>query len=390
MSADSPVTLGTERITTLDAVRGIAVMGILVMNAVAFGLPAAAYTNLDAGGSRSFLDWIIGGAGEIFADQKFLGLFSMLFGAGIVLFADRAAAKGRRSVLLSLWRNALLLVIGIVHLLFWDGDILAVYALCAPIVLTLRRLPPKVLVGLGSACYAAVAVASWLVQSSLRSFSSVLIDFWHYGDYYGVIETWFLIDYFGRALGAMLIGVALYRTGVISGDRAPSFYRRMAAGGLGIGLPLSSAGLALMAATGFDIGWAVAGTIPEHRCHRADLSGLPEPDRPMEFSRRFAPAAAHPCARPDGAHQLPQPDRPGPHRAWRTAGRHRVESHLDRRVRSDRVGGAALVVEGVAGPVQLRPGRVDVALCHLSQVAADTCSLANERYRRILLSRRLG
>ena len=262
MSADNPVTLGTERNTTLDAVRGIAVMGILVMNAVAFGLPAPAYTNLDAGGSHTLADWIIGGAGEIFADQKFLGLFSMLFGAGIVLFADRAAAKGRRSVLLSLWRNALLLVIGIVHLLFWDGDVLTVYALCAPAVLSLRRLPPKVLFGLGSACYAAVAVASWFVQSSLRSFSSVLIDFWHYGDYYGVIEAWFLFDYFGRALGAMLIGVALYRTGVIVGNRTPTFYRRMAAWGLSVGLPLSTAGFALMAGTGFDIDWAVAGTIP--------------------------------------------------------------------------------------------------------------------------------
>ena len=237
-------------------------MGILVMNAVAFGLPAAAYTNLDAGGSRSFLDWVIGGGGEIFADQKFLGLFSMLFGAGIVLFADRAAAKGRRSVMLSLWRNALLLVMGIVHLLFWEGDVLTVYALCAPVVLTLRRLPPKVLVWLGSACYAAVAVTSWFVQSSLHSFSSVLIDFWHYGDYYGVIETWFLVDYFGRALGAMLLGVALYRTGVIVGNRASTFYRRMAAWGLGIGLPLSSAGLALTAGTDFDIDWAIAGTIP--------------------------------------------------------------------------------------------------------------------------------
>lgn len=262
MSTNNPVTLGAERNTTLDAVRGVAVMGILVMNAVAFGLPAAAYTNLDAGGSRTRLDWIVGGAGEIFADQKFLGLFSMLFGAGIVLFADRAAAKGRRSVLLSLWRNALLLVVGIVHLLFWDGDVLAVYAVCAPVVLSLRRLPPKVLIGLCSACYAAVAVASWLVQSSLRSFSSVLIDFWHYGDYYGVIETWFLVDYFGRALGAMLLGVALYRTGVIAGDRAPRFYRRIAAWGLGVGLPLSACGFALMAASGFDIDWAVAGTIP--------------------------------------------------------------------------------------------------------------------------------
>ena len=255
-------TAGSERITTLDAVRGVAVLGILTMNAVAFGLPAAAYANLNAGGTRTWLDWIVGGAGEIFADQKFMGLFSMLFGAGVVLFAERATAKGRRSVLLSLWRNALLLGIGIVHLSFWDGDVLFAYALCAPVVLALRRLPAKVLLALGGGCYVAVAVISWVVQSSLRSFSSVLIDFWHYGDYYGVIETWFLADYFGRALGAMLIGAALYRTGVISGNQTPSFYRRMAAWGLGVGLPLSTAGFALMAATGFDIDWAVAGTIP--------------------------------------------------------------------------------------------------------------------------------
>ena len=254
--------VGAERNTALDAVRGVAVLGILVMNAVSFGLPAAAYTNLDAAGSQTLLDWLVGGAGEIFADQKFMGLFSMLFGAGIVLFAERAAAKGRRSALLSLWRNALLFVMGVAHLLVWDGDVLTVYALCAPVVLALRRLPPKVLFALGGAFYAAVAVISWGVQSSLRSYSSVLIDFWHYGDYYDVVETWFLADYFGRALGAMLIGVALYRTGVMSGQRTPSFYRRMAAWGLGIGLPLSGAGLALVAGTDFDIDWAIAGTIP--------------------------------------------------------------------------------------------------------------------------------
>ena len=165
-------------------------------------------------------------------------------------------------MLLSLWRNGLLLVMGIVHLSFWDGDVLFVYALCAPVVLALRRLPTKVLFSLGGACYAAVAVISWLVQSSLRSFSAVLIDFWNYGEYYDVIEAWFLADYFGRAVGAMLIGAALYRTGIITGRRPAAFYRRLAVWGLGVGLPLSSAGLALMAATDFDIDWAVAGTIP--------------------------------------------------------------------------------------------------------------------------------
>ena len=261
-AARALATVGAERITTLDAVRGVAVLGILTMNAVAFGLPAAAYTNLDTAGSRTLMDWIIGGAGEIFADQKFMGLFSMLFGAGIVLFAERAAAKRRRRALLSLWRNALLAVIGLVHISIWDGDVLLLYALCSPLVLALRKLPPKVLVTLGAACFAAVAVTSWAVQSSLRSYSSVLIDFWHYGDYYGVVETWFLIDVFGRALGAMLIGAALYRTGVISGHRTPSFYRRLAAWGLGIGLPLSAGGFALMAGSGFDIDWAISGTIP--------------------------------------------------------------------------------------------------------------------------------
>ena len=262
MTSDRAATPASERITTLDAVRGVAVLGILTMNAVAFGLPAAAYANLDTAGSRTLVDWIIGGAGEIFADQKFMGLFSMLFGAGIVLFAERAAAKGRHSVLLSLWRNGLLLMMGVVHFMVWDGDVLLLYALCSPAVLALRRLPPKFLLALGGACYLVVVTASWYVQSSLRSYSSVLIDFWHYGDYYGVVETWFLIDVFGRALGAMLIGAALYRTDVISGRRTPSFYRRLAAWGLGIGLPLSAGGFALMAGSGFDIDWAISGTIP--------------------------------------------------------------------------------------------------------------------------------
>lgn len=264
MGADGSTgaTVGAERITTLDAVRGVAVLGILVMNAVAFGLGEAAYTNLESDGSRTWLDWAVGAFGEIFVDQKFMGLFSMLFGAGIVLFAERAAAKGRRSALLSLWRNGLLFVIGLAHIALWDGDVLLLYALCSPVLLAMRKLPPKVLVALGAGCFAAVAVTSWAVQSSLRSYSAVLIDFWHYGDYYGVVGTWFLVDIFGRALGAMLIGAALYRTGILSGQRAPGFYRAMAAWGLGVGLPLSITGFALMAGTGYDIDWAIAGTIP--------------------------------------------------------------------------------------------------------------------------------
>ena len=134
-----------ERITTLDAVRGVAVLGILTMNAVSYGLSPAAYFNLDADGSDTWLDWLIGGAGEVLFDQKFMGLFSLLFGAGIVLFADRAESKGRRAGWFSLWRNFLLLLIGLAHMAMWDGDILVLYAVCAPLVILLRRRRPATL-----------------------------------------------------------------------------------------------------------------------------------------------------------------------------------------------------------------------------------------------------
>ena len=78
----SGATKQNERITNLDTVRGLATLGILVMNAVNFGISDSAYQNLDAGGSNNPFDWIVGIAGEIFVDQKTMALFSMLFGAG--------------------------------------------------------------------------------------------------------------------------------------------------------------------------------------------------------------------------------------------------------------------------------------------------------------------
>ena len=60
----------------------------------------------------------------------------------------------------------------------------------------------------------------------------------------------------------MLIGVALYRLGVLDGARSPGFYRRMALIGLGAGLPLSALGLAIVASSGFSAEVALAGSAP--------------------------------------------------------------------------------------------------------------------------------
>ena len=118
-SDSCPVREGS-RMTSLDLIRGVAVLGILLMNAVHFKLGSAPYFNLSAGGSETWLDWAVGIFGEVFVDQKFMGLFSLLFGAGMILFIDRAGQKGRRAVALNLWRNSLLLIMGILHFLVWS------------------------------------------------------------------------------------------------------------------------------------------------------------------------------------------------------------------------------------------------------------------------------
>lgn len=258
------------RIDHLDLLRGVATLGILPMNVVTFALTDPAYYRLDADGISSPIDTAVGVVGEVVFDQKMMGLFSLLFGASIVLFVERVGARRRHPVLLSLWRNLLLLGIGVVHMWFWAGDILTVYALCAPVLLALRKLPPKVLVGLGSAVYLSSAVLAVMVQAGVQD-PVELGWFWTSGDLWGsdAVEAWILYDGFARALGMMLIGVALYRTGVLAGRDEIRRYRRMAAVGLIVGLPFALAGVVWQLADDFSYRIALTsgalntvGTIP--------------------------------------------------------------------------------------------------------------------------------
>ena len=262
-STAAPVAAG-ERITALDAVRGVAVLGILTMNAVSYGLSPAAYFNLEADGSDTWLDWLIGGAGEVLFDQKFMGLFSLLFGAGIVLFAERAEAKGRRAGWFSLWRNFLLLLIGLAHMALWDGDILVLYAVCAPLVILLRRRKPATLLATGAVIVLSAAAVAATVQSTIDDPAGQLGDglWFDKGTMSDAAGLWFLYDFFARGLGMMLIGVALYRLGVLSGRRDRAFYRRMTVTGLSVGLPVAGLGLALVAASDFSSDVALIGSVP--------------------------------------------------------------------------------------------------------------------------------
>ena len=252
-----------ERITNLDTVRGVATLGILAMNAVSFGLPAPAYFNIDYAGSETLLDRAVGIIGEIFIDQKAMALFSLLFGAGIVMFADRAEQHGRRPVLLSLWRNLLLFGIGLVHAAFWVGDVLTLYALCSPILLLLRKRSGRTLFITGAACLAVSAL--WMTGTQMVIDPSAdLGDYWlnervSMSDPVGLA---FIVDFGGRGLGMMLIGVALFRTEIVQGTRPAAFYRRLALGGLGIGLPLSIAGVVIHSSNNWNADVALIGAVP--------------------------------------------------------------------------------------------------------------------------------
>ena len=254
----------TARITSLDLIRGVAVLGILLMNAVSFKLDDAAYFNLSADGSANWLDWAVGVFGEIFVDQKFMGLFSLLFGASMILFIDRAAARGARAVLLNMWRNALLLLIGILHLAVWDGDVLTVYAVSSVFLLALRRLPNRWLIAIGAALFALSAALALLSQYIADSANASIAGLWTPGeiDDQSGLALVVLSGFFLRALGAILIGAGLYRTGFMSGAMSASAYRKTALIGLAIGLPLAALGVIATALNGYSREVAFIGQIP--------------------------------------------------------------------------------------------------------------------------------
>ncbi len=263
-TTDSGPVRESARITSLDLIRGVAVLGILLMNAVDFKFGGGPYANLSAGGSETWLDWAVGVFGEIFVDQKFMGLFSLLFGAGMILFIDRASGKGKRAVLLNLWRNGLLLLTGILHLLLWNGDVLMVYAVSSVFLLALRKLPNRALISTGVAVFTLSAALGLLAQYMANTTSTSLAGLWTPGEISNeeLIGLPVLFGYFLRALGMILIGAGLYRMGFMNGDLPARTYRLTAMAGLAVGLPLAAAGVLVTALNDYSREVAFIGQIP--------------------------------------------------------------------------------------------------------------------------------
>ncbi|RJY09113.1 DUF418 domain-containing protein [Aurantiacibacter aquimixticola] len=139
-----------ERIASLDLIRGIAVLGILGANIVAFGQPFTAYMWPDAwigptGDPDNWL-WV---AQFVLIDGKMRGLFTLLFGAGLALFMDKAWERGA-SRALQARRLAWLLVFGLIHFFFiWRGDILFLYSVSGFVAMAFLRWSARNLLVIG-------------------------------------------------------------------------------------------------------------------------------------------------------------------------------------------------------------------------------------------------
>lgn len=133
-----------QRLASLDFIRGIAVLGILAANIVAFGQPFAAYMYPAAFTvpHSAAEDWMWVGQ-FVLIDNKMRGLFTILFGAGMMLFMEKAWARGA-SRWLQARRLAWLGLFGLIHyFLIWRGDILFSYAACGLLALLLVRVSAK-------------------------------------------------------------------------------------------------------------------------------------------------------------------------------------------------------------------------------------------------------
>ncbi|KLI65121.1 DUF418 domain-containing protein [Aurantiacibacter marinus] len=129
-----------ERIASLDLIRGIAVLGILAANIVAFGQPFSAYMwpaawNGEVNDPGNW-QWV---TQFVLVDGKMRGLFTLLFGAGLALFMDKAWERGAGRGL-QFRRLGWLLTFGLFHFFFiWRGDILALYAVSGAVAVLFIR-----------------------------------------------------------------------------------------------------------------------------------------------------------------------------------------------------------------------------------------------------------
>ncbi|MFT5330764.1 MAG: hypothetical protein ACI9TB_000356 [Parasphingorhabdus sp.] len=256
----------SPRYLELDALRGFAVMGILLMNIVGFSMPEMAYVSPAIYGGTDMPDILVWALSFIFVDGKMRGLFTIMFGASMMLIIERAQQNGENPARVHFSRMAWLAIFGLAHFFFlWAGDILFLYAAVGCIAYFLSGLTAEdlfrralLIFSIGFIGYS-VMFGSLLYQqyqaslpgasaAAIENLAQVLADF---GSGPGVIAADIALhqsgftaifldkvqnDLFGpivllaynlaETLPLMMIGMALYKNGFFTGQWSATDYRR--------------------------------------------------------------------------------------------------------------------------------------------------------------------
>ena len=254
--SDRPEPAGRrERIAQLDVLRGLAVLGILMVNAPAFAMPPMVGDRPDLSpwpfeGLSVAIWWMV----RTVFEQKFVTLFSLLFGVSVFLVGgERGAERARGAVLRR--RISWLIVFGVAHgALIWFGDILLLYGLAGLAMMFCRSWGPWRLatIGLGLMALSCVLIlqGDFALQSAsaaeqalrlpdavdvsraiarleggLSSAQALNLDYWlFYAD-------WSARHYGFMTLGLMMVGLALFKLGVWQGRAPRRTYLAMIAAG---------------------------------------------------------------------------------------------------------------------------------------------------------------
>ncbi len=281
MNAAGPVN-ERERILALDALRGLAVLGILAMNIQYFSQIMAAYENPTATAALTGADYWIWLAAHLLADEKFMAIFSMLYGAGVVLLTSRIAARGGRELRIFTRRSLWLLVFGLAHAyLLWSGDILVSYAVTGMAVYPFRKWEPRRLMIAGALVLAIGSGLSLMSGWSMQFWGGEAVKEMEQGMWKPSAERvereieahregwrtelpWRAADSamqesqvllfltLWRAGGLMLLGMGLYKSGFLTASLKDGFYGKTAAIGLAAGIPLILYGVHRNFAAGWD------------------------------------------------------------------------------------------------------------------------------------------
>jgi uncharacterized protein len=256
----------SERMTVLDAVRGVAILGILVINIDALSGFAFTAASAHAGLPLAAADDAVWFVLAFLVEAKFYSLFSFLFGVGFAVFVQRASARGADPGRLFKRRLVGLMIIGLVHTLFiWYGDILLTYAVIGfALVPFLRGDDRSVLrwaVGMLAAPIVLYAVmfaaagqpppAESSGEVSLPPVMAAAAQQFAHGNYFEVVQgnivftianviRRLLLMFFPRVLGMFLLGFYAGRRNIFADLSAHDrLIRSVVTLGLSIGLPLA-------------------------------------------------------------------------------------------------------------------------------------------------------